>query len=121
MTLYLKDAAFVDWQSLELKKTCVIVEDGPAGGISFAPSVPSLDKLKPGDRILDCAGKLVTKSFACGHHHIYSTLARGMPAPQKSPVNFVEILKYIWWHLDKCLDLEMIEASARTEKNGVLK
>ena len=73
---------------------------------------------------MDCAGRLVTKSFGCGHHHIYSTLARGMPAPQKSPLNFVEILKYIWWHLDKCLDLEMIEASALASaiycaKNGV--
>jgi cytosine/adenosine deaminase-related metal-dependent hydrolase len=36
----------------------------------------------------------------------------------------VEILKYLWWHLDKCLDLEMIEASALAAaifcaKNGV--
>jgi len=47
-----------------------------------------------------------------------------MPAPQKIPVNFVEILKYIWWHLDKCLEMDMIEASALASgifcaKNGV--
>ena len=124
MALYLKDALFVDWQSLEVKKTCLAVEEGPQNGISLIAAVPSHDKLAPGDRLLDCTGKLVTRSFGCGHHHIYSTLARGMPAPQKSPVNFVEILKYIWWHLDKCLDLEMIEASALASaiycaKNGV--
>ncbi|HME46509.1 MAG TPA: amidohydrolase family protein [Syntrophorhabdales bacterium] len=124
MTLYLKNATFVDWQSLELKNTCIAVEEGPQKGISFMAAVPSQDKLARGDRVLDCTGKLVTRSFGCGHHHIYSTLARGMPAPQKSPVNFVEILKYIWWHLDKCLDLEMIEASALASgifcaKNGV--
>jgi cytosine/adenosine deaminase-related metal-dependent hydrolase len=47
-----------------------------------------------------------------------------MPAPHTTPTNFVEILKYLWWHLDKCLDLEMIEASALAAafycaKNGV--
>jgi len=124
MTLYLKDATFVDWQSLQMKKTCLAVEAGPDAGFSFLDKVPPLDKLTPGERILDCTGKLVTKSFGCGHHHIYSTLARGMPAPPRSPVNFVEILKYIWWRLDKCLDLEMIEASALASaiycaKNGV--
>jgi cytosine/adenosine deaminase-related metal-dependent hydrolase len=66
----------------------------------------------------------VTKSFGCGHHHIYSTLARGMPAPSKTPSNFMEVLQYIWWHIDKRLDLEMIEASALASalycaKNGV--
>jgi cytosine/adenosine deaminase-related metal-dependent hydrolase len=124
MTLYLKDAAFVDWQSLEIKSTCLVVEPGATGGISFLETIPPQDKLAPGDRVLDCAGRLVTKSFGCGHHHIYSTLARGMPAPHKIPFNFKEILQYIWWHLDKCLDLEMIEASALASaifcaKNGV--
>jgi cytosine/adenosine deaminase-related metal-dependent hydrolase len=124
MTLYLKDAVFVDWQSLEIKNRCLAVEDGPMGGLSFPERVPSAESLLPGDRVLDCAGRLVTKSFGCGHHHIYSTLARGMPAPQKIPINFKEILQYIWWHLDKCLDLEMIEASALASaifcaKNGV--
>jgi cytosine/adenosine deaminase-related metal-dependent hydrolase len=124
MALYLKDATYLDWESFEIRKTCVVVQAGRRGGVSFAPSVPLLDKLAPGDRVLNCAGKLVTRSFGCGHHHIYSTLARGMPAPHTTPTNFVEILKYLWWHLDKCLDLEMIEASALAAaifcaKNGV--
>jgi cytosine/adenosine deaminase-related metal-dependent hydrolase len=47
-----------------------------------------------------------------------------MPAPKKSPTNFEEILTYVWWHLDKCLDRDMIEASALASalycaKNGV--
>ena len=124
MALYLKDATFVDWQNLEVKKSCLAVEEGAQKAINLIATVPSQDKLASGDRVLDCAGKLVTRSFGCGHHHIYSTLARGMPAPDKAPANFVEILKYIWWRLDKCLDLEMIEASALASaiycaKNGV--
>jgi cytosine/adenosine deaminase-related metal-dependent hydrolase len=35
-----------------------------------------------------------------------------MPAPKKNPGNFNEILKYIWWNLDKSLDKKTIEASA---------
>jgi len=124
MTLYLKDALFVDWQNLAISPTNLAVEAGPRGGIHPSADIPNKDALAPGDRILDCSGKVVTKSFGCGHHHIYSTLARGMPAPARIPENFPQILEYVWWHLDKRLDLEMIEASALASaiycaKNGV--
>lgn len=112
MTLYLKDATFLDWQTLEIKRTNLAVAEGPQEGISYPAAVPSSDALGPEDRVLDCAGKLVTKSFSCGHHHIYSTLARGMPAPPRIPANFLEVLEYIWWRVDKRLDRDMIEASA---------
>jgi cytosine/adenosine deaminase-related metal-dependent hydrolase len=36
-----------------------------------------------------------------------------MPAPPKTPTNFLEILKYVWWRLDQALDAESIETSAR--------
>ncbi len=109
MTLYLKNAVFVDWETIKVSQTDLAVGDG---SLEFLSAIPAGDRLKPEDRVMDCAGKLVTKSFGCGHHHIYSTLARGMPAPHKIPENFLEILKYVWWHLDKQLDMEMIEAGA---------
>ncbi|MCP4337365.1 MAG: amidohydrolase family protein [Desulfobulbaceae bacterium] len=112
MTLYLKDAKFIDWQSFEISNINLAVESGPTGTISLSSNIPGVGALGAGDRIIDCQGKFVTKSFGCGHHHIYSTLARGMPAPRNIPTNFPEILKYVWWHIDKRLDLEMIEASA---------
>jgi cytosine/adenosine deaminase-related metal-dependent hydrolase len=112
MTLYLKDAKFIDYQSFEISNTNLIVESGPAGSMTLTANIPGAAALGAGDRIIDCKGKLVTKSFGCGHHHIYSTLARGMPAPRHIPTNFSEILQYVWWHIDKRLDLEMIEASA---------
>ena len=124
MILYLKDAKFVDWQSLEIKRAHLAVEEGSQNGISFLKTMPPEDRMTKEDRVIDCAGKLVTKSFGCGHHHIYSTLARGMPAPRKIPTNFTEVLEYVWWHIDKRLDIEMIEASALASaiycaKNGV--
>jgi len=112
MTLYLKDAKFIDYQSFEISNTNLAVESGPHGTISLSATIPGSDALNAEDRIIDCKGKFVTKSFGCGHHHIYSTLARGMPAPRTIPTNFSEVLEYVWWHIDKRLDLEMIEASA---------
>ncbi len=55
----------------------------------------------------------VTPGFVCAHHHLYSALARGMPAPPMVPTNFREILEQIWWRLDAALDLDMLRASAR--------
>lgn len=119
MTLYLKDATYINWKTLAFQCGHLAVDDGDDGGIRFLEALPPED-----DRVLNCRGHLVTKSFGCGHHHIYSALARGMPAPSKIPRNFSEILQYVWWNLDKSLDTEMIEASALVSalycaKNGV--
>ncbi len=54
----------------------------------------------------------VTAGLVCGHHHLYSALARGMPAPPRTPRNFREILELVWWRLDAALDLEMLRWSA---------
>ena len=53
-----------------------------------------------------------TPGMVCAHHHLYSALARGMPAPPKQPTRFGEILEQVWWRLDTALDLDMIRASA---------
>jgi cytosine/adenosine deaminase-related metal-dependent hydrolase len=55
----------------------------------------------------------VTPGLVCGHHHLYSTLARGMPAPPRQPTDFLSILDQIWWRLDVALDLDMLRAAAR--------
>ena len=124
MTLYLKDATFVDWKTLAFTSTHLAVSSGDDGGIQFLDALPPEGDLGADEKILDCRQRLVTRAFGCGHHHIYSALARGMPAPAKIPQNFSEILQYVWWHLDKSLNTEMIEASALVSalycaKNGV--
>jgi cytosine/adenosine deaminase-related metal-dependent hydrolase len=53
-----------------------------------------------------------TPGLVCGHHHLYSALARGMPPPPRTPTDFPSILEQIWWRLDQALDLEMIRWSA---------
>jgi putative selenium metabolism protein SsnA len=54
----------------------------------------------------------VTPAFVVGHTHLYSALARGMPAPGVAPRTFVEILERVWWRLDKALDDESVSLSA---------
>src|SRR5437763_14536816 len=64
------------------------------------------------DEVIDLSGKLVLPGMVCAHTHLYSTLARGMPAPPRLPVNFREILELVWWRLDRALDDETIYWSA---------
>ncbi len=54
-----------------------------------------------------------TPGLVCAHHHLYSSLARGMPAPPQTPTTFRGILEQVWWRLDVALDLEMIEWAAK--------
>jgi len=54
-----------------------------------------------------------TPGLVCAHHHLYSALARGMPAPPKTPTSFIEILEQIWWRLDQALDEDLIHWSAK--------
>ena len=70
-----------------------------AGDAPHAPAIPA-------------GVSATTPGLVCGHHHLYSTLARGMPAPPRPPTNFVEILELVWWRLDRALDLDMVRWSA---------
>lgn len=54
-----------------------------------------------------------TPGLVCAHNHFYSALARGMPAPTRTPTTFAEILRLVWWRLDRALDPEIIHWSAK--------
>lgn len=64
------------------------------------------------EEVINLDGKLVMPGMVCAHTHLYSALARGMPAPPRTPANFKEILELIWWRLDRALDEETIYWSA---------
>ena len=122
MSLYLRNATWIDPETFKATTTTIKVEEGPSGGMALDAHAPV--ECPPEDTVLDCTGRLVTPSFGCGHHHIYSALARGMPPAPKAPANFLEVLEYVWWRMDKKLDHDMIEASALVTglycaKNGV--
>jgi len=110
MNLLLKNATYIDWKTLDFCTRNIIVRPGDDNIQLTSPDDNGI--VYPGTETIDCTGRLVTKSFAVGHHHAYSALARGMGAPKQIPRNFLEILQYVWWTLDKQLDAELIEMSA---------
>ncbi len=57
------------------------------------------------DKVIDAHGKVVMPGFINAHMHFYSTLVRGLgkAAPSK---DFNEVLKNLWWRLDKKLDAD---------------
>ena len=68
-------------------------------------------------------GRVVTIPLVNFHDHIYSRLAKGLPLTGKFD-NFQNVLKNLWWKLDRALDMEMIIASAQMAalesiRNGV--
>ena len=71
--------------------------------MTAVPGTGALEGFTPG---------AVTPGLVCAHHHLYSSLARGMPAPPQQPRSFLEILQQVWWRLDVALDLDMIYWSA---------
>jgi len=66
----------------------------------------------PDEEILDAAGQYVMPGNICAHTHFYGAFARGMAIPGEPPANFLQILKQLWWKLDKALDLEAVRYSA---------
>lgn len=104
--LYLRNASFVDWRTLKVRRGHLEVAPGASGKVRFISRIPR------GAKELDCSGRLVTKSFVIAHHHLYSALACGMPMAARAPKNFPDRLKLVWWNLDRKLDKDMIRACA---------
>jgi putative selenium metabolism protein SsnA len=65
----------------------------------------------PQATLLDAHGGLVMPGFINLHHHLYSTLARGL-APAQTPRDFGQILERLWWLLDRALSSETVKLSA---------
>jgi putative selenium metabolism protein SsnA len=64
-----------------------------------------------GEDVLELDGAVVMPGLVNAHTHLYSALARGMPAPASAPRSFVEILQRVWWKLDRALDAEAVRLS----------
>jgi len=75
------------------------------------------------EEVLDCTGLLVMPSLVLGHTHIYSEFARGLALPFH-PESFLNILKQLWWKIDRQIDQKIgyasgIAAASEWIKNGV--
>jgi cytosine/adenosine deaminase-related metal-dependent hydrolase len=74
-----------------------------------------------GERVVDLGGKWIMPGMVCGHHHLYSALACGMPFLPDAPVDFADMLAKVWWRMDKALDRESVELCGLVGGIGALK
>ena len=78
--------------------------------------IGDFEKIKnknPEEEVIDFDHKLVMPGLICAHSHCYSAYARGMSA-SKPTDNFFNVLKNLWWALDKTLSLEDVRLNALT-------
>jgi len=66
----------------------------------------------PDQEVLDAKGQIVMPGNICAHTHFYGAFARGMGIPGPAPKDFPEILKKLWWPLDKSLDPQAVKYSS---------
>ena len=97
----------------------IFVSNGEIHSINEYPDDPSYQGTK-----ICMKGKTVIPGMINAHTHLYSSLALGMPSPNKNPINFPEKLKMIWWKLDRALDIDSTQSSYKigllnSIKNGV--
>ena len=60
---------------------------------------------------LDASGQYVMPGNICAHTHFYGAFARGMAIPGTPPKDFPDILRKLWWPLDKSLTDEDVRYS----------
>lgn len=105
MALYLANATLAELSPPRLTQSHLAIDGGLIQwvGTELPSGAPD---------VVDCSGRLVIPGNVCAHTHLYSALARGMPAPPRPPRNFPEILEYVWWRLDRALDESGVKCSA---------
>ncbi|MDR3173376.1 MAG: putative aminohydrolase SsnA [Treponema sp.] len=99
-----------------------LIEDGAVliegNKIARVGTSAGLEALLAGDPLLgpleriDAGGRLVMPGYINAHTHCYSAFARGMPGTGRPATSFGEVLRGLWWRLDRQLDLEDVYYSA---------
>lgn len=84
-----------------LKRTSLLIEEGVIK--DMGPYDRIREETNGETRVIDASSKIVMPGMICSHTHFYGTFARGMALKDAAPTNFKEILKHLWWRLDKAL------------------
>lgn len=102
--IVLRNATIVNLNPPEIKSGYdIIIEDSKIIEVG-----KNLSRKFKTEKVIDVNNKIVLAGLVCSHNHFYSSLARGITAKIKPSKNFVEILKNLWWKLDKALDEESL-------------
>ncbi len=109
--MIITNATLVTWGKANqvLTDHALRIEDGR---ITAIDSTRKLVEQYPDEERLDAHNQLVMPGNICAHTHFYGAYARGMAIPGPAPEDFPQILKRLWWPLDKALDRDAVRLSA---------
>lgn len=112
---FLRGALLLHLDPVRVERADIRVKDGII--VDVGPGL----RPQPGDEIMDLSGHWIFPGLVCGHHHLYSALAGGMPLPASEPPTFADMLAQVWWKLDRALDPESVEVSGLVGGLGALR
>jgi putative selenium metabolism protein SsnA len=111
MSTLITNARLVTWDAQN-----TIMDDGAlyidGDHIQAIGTTRELSLAYPDAERVDARGQLVMPGNICAHTHFYGAYARGMAIPGEPAKDFPEILRRLWWPLDKALDADAVRLSA---------
>jgi putative selenium metabolism protein SsnA len=108
--MLITNARLITWTGNEiLDDHAVLIRDGRISELGFSKT---MEENYPDEEQLDAGGKFCMPGNICAHTHFYGAFARGMAIPGRAPRDFPEVLKKLWWPLDKSLRDEDVRYSA---------
>src|SRR5258706_7370487 len=109
--ILIQNATLVNWTPRELATDqAVLIRDGIIADIGVSADLVTR---YPDAERLDAQGRLLMPGNICAHTHFYGAFARGLAIPGPAPRDFPEILRKLWWPLDKSLTLDDVRLSAK--------
>ena len=91
-------------------KDGAVVTDGEV--IKEVGSTAEMKAKYPQAQFVDAKGGVIMPGLINAHTHIYSGLARGLSIEGNNPTNFLEVLEWTWWNIDRHLAMDGTRACA---------
>ncbi len=109
--MLITNANLITWESPNrvFANHAVLIENGR---IKEVGTTRSLATKHPKAKQFDAKGQYVMPGGICAHTHYYGAFARGLAIPGPAPRDFPDILRKLWWPLDRSLDAEGVRYSA---------
>lgn len=101
--MLIKNGKLITWNDSSeiIENHSILIESGKIAQIIPDDQIGS--KID-GQEIVDAGGQYIMPGMICAHTHFYGAFARGLALIGNPPQNFPEILRGLWWPLDKSLD-----------------
>ncbi len=104
--ILIKNASVITGCGPVYEKGFIYIRDGKIASLGIASKIPRIS----GARVIDAGGRYLLPGFINPHMHLYSSMACGMNVGKMR--SFGDVLKNLWWKLDRALTLEDVYVSA---------